>query len=159
LSNNTTKGSPFTSGRKPFKSPLKVNSESAPVTPVSSNGKRKRVFTGKTVPMSSSNISQMSSEQLKQEEEKWQTILKAKEEHLLEAKQQKEENDKKRGVTQAGNEDGRVAALADKWVRVCQEAIEALQGKTKDASIGQIIGHFGIDPKLVNYNEEVDGFI
>jgi len=119
---DTPKVLPSTPGRKPFKSPLRVNSESAPTTPLSSNGKRKRISTGKSLHVPSLDISQMSLDQLTQELKKCETILKEREKQLVEAKKQNEENEKKKGVTQAGNEDGRVSALADKWVRVCQIA-------------------------------------
>jgi len=119
-------------------------------------GKRKRVLEEKKVCV---DIQQMDIIELKQEEKRLQSKLKDKKKQLDEAIARKEENEKKKGITQAGNEDGKVAVLATKWIQVCQDVLETLQSKAStDSTIGQMITQLGIDPKLLNYNEETDGF-
>eukprot|EP01118_Nematostelium_gracile_P003927 TRINITY_DN14626_c0_g1_i1.p1 TRINITY_DN14626_c0_g1~~TRINITY_DN14626_c0_g1_i1.p1 ORF type:complete len:100 (+),score=35.67 TRINITY_DN14626_c0_g1_i1:14-313(+) len=95
--------------------------------------------------------------QLKQEEKK----LKAK---LMELDRNKEnimirETTRSLKAAKAGNEDGRLDQLSEKWILACQQALTELQGRNPDTSIGQILTHFGIEPKLVNYSEEIDGFM
>lgn len=59
-----------------------------------------------------------------------------------------------------GDSDGKLEPLTEKWIGVCQEALQELQRKTEkeQISIGKLIMHFNIDAKLIRYNEEDDSF-
>lgn len=58
-----------------------------------------------------------------------------------------------------------LGALTNKWLEVCQTALEDLRTKMMERSSGEqelslktLLHHFGIDPELVHLNEEEDCF-
>lgn len=100
----------------------------------------------------------MNEDELDNELSALQSQLCQKQKELDTLKKKKEES-RHDTVLKAGNEDGRIEQLTEKWTRLSQEVLLELQQKARQpTTIGQLIGYFQIDTSLVRYNEETDGF-
>jgi hypothetical protein len=101
----------------------------------------------------------MSAKELESERTKLAAQLKLKEKELDGWKKKLSEIKSKDQISRAGDEDGRVEELTEKWIDLCQRVLLEIQSKAStQPSIGEVIRHFGIDPSLIRYNEELDSF-
>ncbi len=100
----------------------------------------------------------MNEEELENECSKLQSQLLQKQREL-DSLRKKTESRQTDNVLKAGNSDGKLEELTEKWTRLCQEVLLELQQKARQpTTLGQLIAYFQIEPSIVRYNEEIDGF-
>jgi len=140
----------------PFKSPSKTSSSNqlSPSKKLNTNSVSKNDVT-------EADIATMSLVDLKTEYKRLEKLVSEKEKQLIPLKTLERDATIKEKISKAGDADGKVELLTEKWTQVCQKVLVELQAKAQvpDATIGQLISHFQIDPKLIRYVEELDSFV
>jgi len=142
LSKNPKFKSPF---KSPFKIPLK--NDCSVESPIS---KKQRLQSSPKL------IESMNENELKKEEDRLISLINQKEKELENLK--KKSKDPKE-ISKSGNADGKLESLVTKWINLCQTVLIELQQKSKSpTSLKQLMYYFQIEPNLIQYNSEIDGF-
>src|SRR5690349_1416855 len=97
--------------------------------------------------------------ELEDEQSKLRELISLKTRDIETLKKKVENRDILGEISKAGNADGKVEMLTEKWIICCQEVLQALQISARTpTSLGQLLAYFQIEPTMLRYNQEDDSF-
>jgi hypothetical protein len=100
----------------------------------------------------------MDHKELVEEEKRLTDLLKQKQKEVANLTKKAAQHNTK-DISKAGNADGRVDQLTEKWTQCCQQVLLQLQQKAKTpTTLQQMLAYFQLEPSLVRYNPDTDGF-